>query len=316
MGKIAPGSVSADYQATTRRLPGNYQTTIRTTLHTPINYQVFPSLPKLSPLVMHIMTVELDGCEAFLPATLCPAIMLFARGGGVVVQADQAELVAERFFLRGPFMEPMHVRYKPRTLALSVCFRPGMLQQAMGINVAGIAGNVLPFHELVSAKRVQAFLQALDDIQDISAIVALFQEFLLEVLDHKPRSSMGAAFLAAHKKIFFPLLELSDYFGIGQRQLERRVRENFGVTLRDVRRIVRFGFSLPHIIRPDVAWGDLTQIAQDTGYYDQAHMHREYVELAGIPPAQLRQKISARDPAYWIYLMPDDDFNKLFLLID
>jgi AraC-like DNA-binding protein len=265
---------------------------------------------------MHIMIVELDACEVFLPATLCPAIMLFARGGATVIGADQGEFVAERFFLRGPFMEPAHVRYAPGTLSLSVCFRPGMLQQAMGINVASIAGSALPFQDLVCPLRTQAFLQGLDKVEDGKAIVDLFQQFLLDVLDHKPRSSIGAAFLAAHKKIFFPLLELSEYFGIGQRQLERRVRENFGVTLRDVRRIVRFGFSLPHIIRPDVAWGDLTQIAQDTGYYDQAHMHREYVELAGIPPAQLRQKISARDPAYWIYLMPDEDFNKLFLLID
>nr|WP_186952279.1 helix-turn-helix domain-containing protein [Undibacterium umbellatum] len=285
-------------------------------MHTPIQYQIFSSHPKLSPLIMHVLVVELDACEAFLPAALSPAIMLFAHGGGVVIQADQTEIVADRFFLRGPVMEPTHVRYETKSLALSVCFRPGMLQQAMGINVASIAGNILPFHELVAAERVEAFLQALDELQDVSAIVALFQEFLLDVLDHRPRSSMGAAFLAAHKKIFFPLLELSEYFGIGQRQLERRVRENFGVTLRDVRRIVRFGFSLPHIIKPDVVWGDLTKIAQDTGYYDQAHMHREYVELAGIPPAQLRQKISSRDPAYWIYLMSEEDFNKLFLMID
>ncbi|MFZ6743144.1 helix-turn-helix domain-containing protein [Undibacterium sp. JH2W] len=285
-------------------------------MHTPINYQVFPSHPKLSPLLMHIMTVELDDCEVFLPATLCPAIMLFAHGGGKVIQDDQSELQAERFFLRGPMMEPVHVRYQPKTLSLAVCFRPGMLQQAMGINVAEIAGNALAFHELVNAERVQTFLRELDGLNDKATIVALFQDFLLEVLDHRPRSTIGAAFLAAHKKIFFPLLELSDFFGIGQRQLERRVRENFGVTLRDVRRIVRFGFSLPHIIKPNVTWGDLTQIAHDTGYYDQAHMHREYVELAGIPPAQLRQKISARDPAYWIYLIPDEDFNKLFLLVD
>lgn len=265
---------------------------------------------------MYVMAVELDDCEVFLPATLCPAIMLFARGGATVIMPDQSEMLTERFFLRGPMMEPVHVRYQPGTLALSVCFRPGMLQQATGINVAEIAGDALPFDKLASAERLQQFLHALDGLHDTAAIVTLFQEFLLDVLDTRPRSSIGAAFLAAHKKIFFPLLQLSEHFGIGQRQLERRVRENFGVTLRDVRRIVRFGFSLPAIIKPDVSWGDLTQIAQDTGYYDQAHMHREYVELAGIPPAHLRQKISGRDPAYWIYLMPEEDFNKLFLLID
>lgn len=265
---------------------------------------------------MHFLAVELDDCDVLLPAALSPTVMLLARGSATVIQPDQSELPSERFFLRGPTMAPTHVRYAPNTLALSVCFRPGMLQQALGINVASLAESFLLFPELAGRQRTDQFLHAIEGQHDIAAIIARFQDFLLDVLDHRPKNSIGAAILAAHKKMFFPLLELSEYFGIGQRQLERRVRENFGVTLRDVRRVVRFGLSLPYVIKPDVAWGDLTQIAHDTGYYDQAHMHREYAELAGIPPAQLRQKIASRDPTFWIYQISEKDFTSLFLLVD
>ena len=265
---------------------------------------------------MHVLVVELDDHEVLLPATLCPSIMLFASGGATLNQDDRSELAVEKFFLRGPMMTPSLVRYAPKTLTVSVCFRPGMLQQAMGIKVAGMTGTALNFHDLVDQDKVNRFLLEIDNQTDIQQIVAVFQDFLLTILDHRPQSGLGAAFLAAHKKIFFPLLELTEYFGIGERQLERRVRDNFGVTLRDVRRIVRFGFSLPHIIKPGLAWGDLTQIAQDTGYYDQAHMHREYVELAGIPPDQLRQKIASQDQSFWIYRMLGEDFVKAFILVD
>ncbi|MFZ6719823.1 helix-turn-helix domain-containing protein [Undibacterium sp. Ji49W] len=282
----------------------------------PVRHHVFPIHPRLVPLLMHILVVELDGCEASLPATLCPAIMLFVRGGGCIENADESRTESPRFFLRGPTMMPMHVHYQANTLTVSVCLRPGMLNQATGLNANDIADGYVTMDKLVDQEKLYAFLQSLENEQEIDRIVSLFQDFLLEILDHQKKSSIGAAFLAAHKKIFFPLLDLSDYFGIGQRQLERRVRDAFGVTLRDVRRIVRFGQSLPYLIKPDVTWGDLTQIAQDTGYYDQAHMHREYLELAGIAPAQLRQKINSQDPAYWIYRIAAQDFYDLFLSVE
>ena len=102
-------------------------------------------------------------------------------------------------------------------------------------------------------------------------------------------------------------------FGIGERQLERRMREAFGVNLRDARRVVRFGWSLLHIIGMPVGWGDLTRIAHDSGYYDQAHMHKEYLDLAGISPIALLQKIASNDPAYWLYRLSEQDTKKLFL---
>lgn len=265
---------------------------------------------------MHILVVELNDCEASLPATLCPTIMLFVRGGGAIENADQSRTESPRFFLRGPTMMPVRVHYLANTLTLSVCLRPGMLNQATGLNAKDIADGNITMDKLVDEEKLSTFLRSLEKEQEIGKIVNLFQDFLLDILDHKKKNGIGAAFLAAHKKIFFPLLDLSEYFGIGQRQLERRVRDAFGVTLRDVRRIVRFGQSLPALIKPDVAWGDLTQIAQDTGYYDQAHMHREYLELAGIPPTQLRQKINSQDPAYWIYRIAAQDFYDLFLSVE
>ncbi|MFZ6653674.1 helix-turn-helix domain-containing protein [Undibacterium sp. TJN19] len=282
----------------------------------PVSHQIFPAHAKLKHLLMHTLVVKLHDCEASIPATLCPAIMLFIRGGGTIINPGQDAVESPRFFLRGPAMQPMQVRYPADTLTISVCLRPGMLFQATGLAVSDIVESYITMDQVADKTCLEKFLRSLDDNDDIQHIVSLFHNFLLDILDHRQRSSIGAAFLAAHKKIFFPLLDLSEYFGIGQRQLERRVRDAFGVTLRDVRRVVRFGQSLPYLIKPDIAWGDLTQVAQDSGYYDQAHMHREYTELAGITPTQLRQKINSQDPAYWIYRISNEDFYHLFLSVE
>lgn len=278
--------------------------------------QVFPPHPKLAKLIMHISVLELDGPESYLPASLNPSIMLFIRGGVRVVQADGSLLDCPRFILRGPFTLPAHSLVAPGSLIVSVGFRPGMLHQALGILPADVLDSFRPMQEVLDAVLVDNLLKAIEGTHSGDDYALLFQEFLLVTLDHQKKAGMGAAFLAAHQKMFFPLIDLSLHFGLGERQLERRVREAFGMNLRDTRRIARFGFSILRIIGHPVAWGDLTRIAHDSGYYDQAHMHREYLELAGISPAALLQKIASQDPAYWVYRLSQSDAKNLFLPVD
>ncbi len=275
--------------------------------------QVFPPHPKLAHLLMHIMVLELDGCESHMCAALSPAFMLLIRGSVDVIEDDGSLSRYPRFTLRGPRMTPTRWIAAPGTLLMTVCFRPGMLQKGLGLSVEGLTSRELMPAEIVGASRVDQLLRAMDEERTVVEYVQAFQDFLLDTLDLTRKPHIGEAFLAAHQKMFFPLVDLAAYFGIGQRQLERRVLQAFGVSLRDMRRITRFGLCLPRIIGQPVGWGDLTRIAQESGYYDQAHMHREFVELAGIGPVQLLQKIAGNDPAYWVYRMSETDFKNLFL---
>lgn len=278
--------------------------------------QVFPPHPKLAPMLMHFMVLELDQCESHMCAALSPTFMLFVRGG--VTRIEPESMVRHpRFTLRGPFMMPTRSMADPGTLMISVCFRPGMLQKGLGLSAEGLAMRFLMPPEFTSDQpRVERLLSELDQERPIAEYVRLFQEFLLATLELEYRRHIGEAFIGARQKMFFPIVELALHFGIGERQLERRVQKAFGVSLRDVRRITRFGLCLPRIIGQPVGWGDLTRIAQESGYYDQAHMHREFVELAGIGPVQLLQKIAGDDPAYWMYRMRREDFKNLFIPID
>lgn len=281
-----------------------------------MHLQVIPPHPQLAHLFMHILLVEPEPAGTHLPAGLSPAIMLMVRGKALVEQADGSMLTAHRFFLRGPYLTPMRVYYEPDAVALSICFRPGMLPHGMGVSAGDILSNYLSMDTLLAPATVGAFLAGIDAAHTRDEYVALFQDFLRTQLDLTQKKSMGQAFMDAHQKLFFPLIDLSLHFGIGQRQLERRVRDTYGVPLRDVRRMVRFGLSLPHILGQAAARGDLTRIAQDSGYYDQAHMHREYVEMAGISPLNLLQKIAGNDPAYWLYRLSQTDFKNLFLPVE
>ncbi len=278
---------------------------------------VLPPRSALARQLMHVMAVEMPlGGASHLAANLFPMLTLFVRGGARVTHPDGSQSTSHRLFLRGPFMSPVRIDFEPGTQFLSMGLRAGVLRQDFGIRPGDILAQVRPLAQVLNPQAVDRFLQSIDEPRGMLECADLFQQFLTDTLHPSRTTPMGAMFMAARQKLFFPMVELAQHFGIGQRQLERRVLETFGVSLRDVRRVARFGMSLPLIVDQNVGWGDLTRIAHDAGYYDQAHMHREYIDMLGLPPLQLLQKIASDDPAFWLYRLDAQDFKKLFIPSD
>jgi AraC-like DNA-binding protein len=156
-------------------------------------------------------------------------------------------------------------------------------------------------------------LDEVDSARHIAEAADAVQRFLLARLGEWPRNAFGPAMLQARDQLFRPVRDIAAHFGLGERQLERRVRQSFGVSLRDLRRMTRFGHALARMVSGPLARGDLTRIAHDFGFYDQAHMDREFVDFAGMAPTRLLGATAGEDPAYWVYRFDRRDFGRLFL---
>ncbi|WP_157535031.1 AraC family transcriptional regulator [Nocardia inohanensis] len=76
--------------------------------------------------------------------------------------------------------------------------------------------------------------------------------------------------------------------GWSRRHLANRFTAEFGVTPKDAVRIARFERSHRMLRLPQAP--ALAETAVATGYYDQAHMAREWRELAGMPPSVWRER--------------------------
>jgi AraC-like DNA-binding protein len=74
---------------------------------------------------------------------------------------------------------------------------------------------------------------------------------------------------------------------ISERQLRRRCEAAAGLSPKALQRIFRFQRFLAVFAEGNPAGSDLGRIARETGYADQAHLSRETVRLAGLPPGQL-----------------------------
>ena len=278
--------------------------------------QVIAPAPALTPVLMRFLAIEHTGGNSHLPARVCPALTLTVRGSGGVMKPAGTLLHYPRFMLGGATMSPRHVVNEPGTLSIFVMFRPGALQQVLGIAANEITSRVLDMREVVDTEQVDRFLHQLDQERPVTECINLLQDFLLSVFHLDDKQSLGTTLAAEYRKLFSPAVDIASEFNISERQLERKVLQAFGLPLRDMRRIVRFGLTLPKLLDPALAWGDLTDIAQECGYFDQAHMHRDFTELGGLAPMELVRQIRGDDPAYWMYRIPQPDFNRLYIPAD
>ena len=82
--------------------------------------------------------------------------------------------------------------------------------------------------------------------------------------------------------------ELAAGTGWSERHLTSRFRAEIGLAPKAAARVVRFDRARKLLVRKLTAGGDylLADLAADCGYFDQAHLAREFRALAGCPPSQ------------------------------
>lgn len=84
-----------------------------------------------------------------------------------------------------------------------------------------------------------------------------------------------------------PIRELADEVGWSGRYFGDRFRRETGVTLRQAGRVIRFGRA-HRLLQARVATGQpytLAEVAATCGFFDQAHLAREFRTLAGVAPS-------------------------------
>jgi AraC-like DNA-binding protein len=80
--------------------------------------------------------------------------------------------------------------------------------------------------------------------------------------------------------------DLADDSGWSRQHLARRFRSEFGLTPKLAARVVRFERA-QQMLRRSPPFVSIAQVAAVCGYYDQSHLTRDFVALAGCTPTEL-----------------------------
>lgn len=122
------------------------------------------------------------------------------------------------------------------------------------------------------------------DKDDLEQWIIKFEESMYEIICKKEDiiSNFVHAIAAARMVCSSPDASISDIClksDISTRQLQRQFLDFFGITLKEYAGIVRFSEAFKTMYAKD-----LKTTAVETGYYDQAHLSREFKNRAGNSP--------------------------------
>lgn len=188
----------------------------------------------------------------------------------------------------GATAAPVLLRMHGPVHGLSVTLRPGAAAALLGMPAAELEGQAVALTDVWTGEAVEV-LEKISGAPDDAARIAVLQQMLAKRLqrldggdDMVRRQATGAAHLMAASAGRLPLREVAEAIGVGERRLQQIFRLQVGLSPRAWGRVARLHACLRALrLQPTPRWSEL---AADTGFYDQSHLINEFQSLCGLSP--------------------------------
>lgn len=184
-------------------------------------------------------------------------------------------------------LRPALIRTHGIQRGIQLALTPAGVRALLGVPAAAIADILLTFADVGLGDGLHERMAA---ETSWPARFALLDRFLLGRLDrsaHRPAADLVHAWeLLGRTDGLLPVQALAEQIGWSRRHLQARFRAEYGVSPKQAARLFRF----EHARTLSVGGRALAAVAHRAGYADQAHLTRDWRELAGRPPtATLRE---------------------------
>jgi AraC-like DNA-binding protein len=252
-----------------------------------MRYRELSPPPVLADTVACLWCLEAPADPDTVPEPVLPdgSPELIVQLGDPYLRTDAgAERLQPRVFVVGPVTRALWLRPAGRACTLGVRFRPGRGGRVLGADLSALRDREVGLDDLWG-KEGRELAERLQAAADPSSARALAVEALLRRHAHGAPPHAGAAW--AVDELFrrrggAAVQDLARRSGWSRRHLEREVARAAGMPLRTLRRIARLQHVLERVEGSStVRWGE---VALACGYADQAHLVRDFRDLAGRPP--------------------------------
>jgi AraC-like DNA-binding protein len=165
----------------------------------------------------------------------------------------------------------------------------GGVAALFGLTGAELRGQAVALEDIFPASRIDRVLDRLSSADGAPERIGTIVEFLRSL--DAPQSDASVDFtlsLIRESRGGLPVSHIADAAGLSRRVLTRRFRDRVGMGPKRYGRLVKF-FAAVEAIKP-VASVDWAGLAAEAGYYDQAHMIRDFREFAGCTPADFLRR--------------------------
>jgi len=244
--------------------------------------------------------------DSYFPLTpFCGLSWTLAGEGWQLHEDGRTERLASRCLLGGPRSRPVQFRSEAGLRCFMVAVQPEALRALTGLEPAALMDRYQPIEALLPGADWQALNTQMLAAQDEQQCQQLLEAFLLprwralRAAEAAPAGAGRGSYRDWMQNL--ALRAVAGGHGASLRQIERRIKQWSGQSLRALRGISRAEATFFQV-RAGMAAGDVvwSALAQDAGYTDQAHLCRETRRVTGFSPEELRRRIEAEE-AFWAY---------------
>jgi AraC-like DNA-binding protein len=195
----------------------------------------------------------------------------------------------------GLHTRPTVIAHKGSQHVVSVELTPAGARSLLGFPAAELAHTVVELDQLLG-REARELAERMATTPDWPGRFAVLDAALIQLAARRSTpdvSTSGAWHCIVESGGTVRIGDLADEAGYSRRHLTKRFSGEYGLTPEEASRVVRFERSWLLLRRLErsrrVLPGDdclsLAEVAASCGYYDQAHLAREWNQLAGCPPS-------------------------------
>lgn len=191
-----------------------------------------------------------------------------------------------RCFVVGQLTGPYEVEPAGETGTFFVCFHPNGFLPFASIPIREMENTAVPLDKLFG-KEGQEIGQKILNASSTVERITLIEAFLFNQLQHAAAidqivKSTVEIILTANGQLSVD--ELSRQTSIKRRQLERKFSSAIGLSPKQLSKTIRLQATLKTLLSKKIT--NLTALAYESEYYDQAHFIKDFKEFTGITPKE------------------------------
>jgi AraC-like DNA-binding protein len=251
-------------------------------------YQTFDPSPNLNTLIKCYWTLdapqEIDSEKQRIVPDGCME-MIFHYGDAYLQYAEDGNYIVQpKSFVFGQITKTLEIAPTGTTGVFAARFHPDGFMPITTVSINTMENRAVPLIEVFGEEG----LQIEQDILTSSSTqerIKIIEVFLLnkltsqESVDRIIKSSIAMMLNLKGKN---SIADLAKEININRRQLERRFSSVIGLSPKQLAKIIRLQAMIKALLNSQPQ--NLTSIAYEGDYYDQAHFIKDFKEFTGISP--------------------------------
>ncbi|WP_422862100.1 helix-turn-helix domain-containing protein [Flagellimonas sp. W118] len=190
-------------------------------------------------------------------------------------------------FILGQLSENQEFQFKGVVSVLIVLFQPSGFYELTGIPGSKYI-NSFENSSLIYGNEILELKERLQACSDSSIMVNYLNSYFTEKAKGQQHTMAGlenAIGIINNEKGRLSVKKLCAKTGITERKIQRLFLEQIGISPKKFIGNIRF-HSFLRQLRNEGNFSSLTKLSLDAGYYDQAHLIREFRKIVGIAPTE------------------------------